>query len=1083
MCQVSAKAILLSAGILIALPVRSHARTDLRLIGGEISERVTTGSPHIFSGSDTLRLNGRLLRPGIDYRFVVGEGYFDLSGLVPGGDDTLQVIYERVPAWLARSYGRPLPRAVPAAQGAPSLSLPRPEKPPAGSFGSRVKLSGAKSFRLSARSAGASEFGQSLDLTLAGELAEGVQVAGSISDRGFDPAYGTANSRLSELDKVNLALTSRRLTAQIGDIAVADPGRGPGGKAISGASFKLTYPRWHVHGTAARPRGTYTSFELTGQDGSQGPYQIGEGSRARPIVPGSESVWLDGRLLERGAGKDYTVDYPTGRITFNANRPIDGRSRIEVDYEPRMTEYKGELLAFGTGGQSEDSTLFFSAEVLREGDDKDQLLSGDLSDTDLALLEAAGDSVAARSGVIPDSTGSYALVNDSLPDSVYQHVGEGEGDFSVTFSFVGRGKGDYRFLGSDNYEYVGPGQGDYLPIVVVPAARRTSRYSTVIGLRPRGLGELRLDLRASRFDRNLWSSRDDNDNDGIYYDLQSYKEWQANGRTSFVKAHRRIRQAEYNARERINRADFRRDFLLPEAFVAASDEALHDVSASVSPWRVLSIGASYADLDYEGEFDSRSGGLGAELIPLDRLRLHGAWRRAVARLAGASLSGDGTLTRFDGGVTVEPSEGSAVSAAYERDVRRNEYSTEPRGTRFNRVRLGLYREQDDVQYEYFAEDSLSTGWSQSLVRNRVSATSNRQMGVLSYDAAVSYQWLRQPDLRGENFLSRLNLRYNNVRRRLILGAGYQVSDERRNARGITYLEVEPGQGNFSREDGQFVPDPDGKYIQVEEILSDDARVRRGDKSFHIDKDWRLILVRFTSNIEEELLEGGQRNLWWVLPFYSDESQPYLYYNRRYNADVRLFPVRAFYALNLQFAQDLEKRDIAGTTRRRRDTRGAVSLKQSLVNTFVEESAEFFENERDAYFTGAGEINGYKLGLSVRQAVGRGEVSGGGTFRRAETSLDETSVQYALTAGFRAVLLSRGELRLSTELYRQNLDNLAGPPSFRLTDNRPGERGALWSLSLRYGVKSGVRVNLSVNGRHADDRTARVVARSEVVASF
>ena len=82
---------------------------------------------------------------------------------------------------------------------------------------------------------------------------------------------------------------------------------------------------------------------------------------------------------------------------------------------------KKALFSGGTGMTLPDSTFFVSVGVLREGDDRDQPVVGELSESDRALLAVAGDRSAMRSGVVADTTGAYVLVVDSLPDSVYQY--------------------------------------------------------------------------------------------------------------------------------------------------------------------------------------------------------------------------------------------------------------------------------------------------------------------------------------------------------------------------------------------------------------------------------------------------------------------------------------------------------------------------------------------------------------------------------------------------------------------------------------------------------------------------------------
>src|SRR5204863_481541 len=81
--------------------------------------------------------------------------------------------------------------------------------------------------------------------------------------------------------------------------------------------------------------------------GKQGPYLLPDegGATGRPVVPGSERVWLDGERLSRGEAADYSMDDDRGRLTFTSRRPITSASRIAVDYEVANTAYRRSALA------------------------------------------------------------------------------------------------------------------------------------------------------------------------------------------------------------------------------------------------------------------------------------------------------------------------------------------------------------------------------------------------------------------------------------------------------------------------------------------------------------------------------------------------------------------------------------------------------------------------------------------------------------------------------------------------------------------------------------------------------------------
>ncbi|MGH8016638.1 MAG: hypothetical protein ACREBV_10635, partial [Candidatus Zixiibacteriota bacterium] len=197
-------------------PVASAFRSTF--VGDSIPEFLSTGSNQIFLNSDSLILNGRILVREKDYKYDKNRGGFELSMTEFSNSDTLVFSYREAPGWLLKSFGTPIPEIAPYMVTNTTSTQPIvPQSLNTPSF-SEIRISGAKTFRVTTQSVGTSVFGQSLDLNIEGKLTEDLKISGSISDRGFNPSYGTSNSRLEELDKVNLKLESNNFNAQVGDI-------------------------------------------------------------------------------------------------------------------------------------------------------------------------------------------------------------------------------------------------------------------------------------------------------------------------------------------------------------------------------------------------------------------------------------------------------------------------------------------------------------------------------------------------------------------------------------------------------------------------------------------------------------------------------------------------------------------------------------------------------------------------------------------------------------------------------------------------------------------------------------------------
>src|SRR5690606_8236169 len=220
-----------------------------------------------------------------------------------------------------------------------------------------------------------------------------------------------------------------------------------------------------------------TSFN--GQEGNQGPYKlVGPGGELYVlIISGSERVYVNGLLLERGEDKDYVIDYNAGEVRFNPTFPITSEMRIVVEYQYTDRKYT-RFTGFG-GGNYKDDKLEVGAYYYIESDSKNQPLQQNLSEEQVQILQEAGDNpdlMTAPSAVADTYSDNKILYKKELYEEqeifVFSNNPEDE-LFFVKFSYVGENQGSYVII--DNtainriFEFVPPvngvPQGNYEPVI------------------------------------------------------------------------------------------------------------------------------------------------------------------------------------------------------------------------------------------------------------------------------------------------------------------------------------------------------------------------------------------------------------------------------------------------------------------------------------------------------------------------------------------------------------------------------------------------------------------------------------------
>ena len=375
-----------------------------------------------------------------------------------------------------------------------------------------------------------------LNLQITGKLSDRISIRASIQDANVPTQEGGYTQTLDEFDQIFIELYSDNWNIRAGDIDLINQKSYFGNfiKKVQGISLGGTVhhdngAKTTAFATGALVRGVFSSSNFVGQEGNQGPYKLigPNGELYILIVSGSERVYVNGLLLERGVNKDYMIDYNAGEIKFNSTYPITSTMRIKVEYQFTDRNYT-RFLGFG-GGNYTSEKLDLGVYVYSESDAKNQPLQQSLTEEQVDILEAAGDdqSQMVSPSAVPDTYSENKILykKEVLEGIEFFEFSSNPEDelYSVRFTLVGDGIGSY-ILSDVNainriFEYVPPIngilQGNYAPIIQLSAPEKLQVGGVNGRYHPSEKTNVFFEIAGSKNDLNLFSDIDNDNNDGF----------------------------------------------------------------------------------------------------------------------------------------------------------------------------------------------------------------------------------------------------------------------------------------------------------------------------------------------------------------------------------------------------------------------------------------------------------------------------------------------------------------------------------------------------------------------------------------
>ena len=396
----------------------------------------------------------------------------------------------------------------------------------------------------------------SFNLQLAGTLGDDIEILAAISDNNIPLQPEGNTAQLQEFDKIFIQLKRKNNQLIAGDYELKRPNSYFMNyyKKLQGATYS-NKTQLFSKGTldskfsAAIARGKYARNNITAQEGNQGPYRLegAEGERFIIVQSGSEKVYIDGALMERGLENDYVIDYNRGDVTFTNRRLITKDSRIVIDFEYADQNYTRSMFAISNEYQYKKWRVNFN--FFNEQDGKNSAGTDDLSIAQKQFIATQGDQLqqalftgvdTLEGGFDPDRI-MYAqidtsyLVNNFLIDTsivIYSTNAE-IALYVARFSEVGQGNGNY-IIDTENaingrvYKWIAPdsltglSQGRFEPIIRLVAPQKLQLMTLGAEYQINKTSSIFSEIAMSNKDLNRFSNLDSGDDRGISF-FTNYK--------------------------------------------------------------------------------------------------------------------------------------------------------------------------------------------------------------------------------------------------------------------------------------------------------------------------------------------------------------------------------------------------------------------------------------------------------------------------------------------------------------------------------------------------------------------------------
>jgi hypothetical protein len=376
---------------------------------------------------------------------------------------------------------------------------------------------------------------------MSGKLQNDVTVNASITESNIPIQPEGNTQQLQEFDKVFIRLSKDKQALTVGDFELYKPEsyflnfyKKSQGGMYEGAFNIGAGAVYKTQSSLAVAKGTYVRQDIAITEGNQGPYKLqgNNGETFIIILAGTERVYIDGKLLLRGAENDYVIDYNAAEITFTTNQLLTKDKRVSIEFEYSDKNYFRTLIYWKNAYTTADNKLQMRLHVYSEQDSKNQPVDQTLDSLGRNVLVNAGDSVQDAFISSIDSIAfdpgriMYKRIDSLGYDSIFVYSTNADSaKYVLVFSDVGQGNGNYvQTVSTANgkvYAWVAPvagiPQGYAEPVVLLIAPGKKQMITLAGEYKFNNNSMLSSELAVTNDDRNTLSAIDNADNDGVAF--------------------------------------------------------------------------------------------------------------------------------------------------------------------------------------------------------------------------------------------------------------------------------------------------------------------------------------------------------------------------------------------------------------------------------------------------------------------------------------------------------------------------------------------------------------------------------------